>query len=235
MYRIINKILLILILAFLLQSGCAWENLPEGDETEKDLRMTITFRVQGQLDPNLFYFIVFNFSGDPSKKPKPDFEDEERGLNWDAYYMYGNPRLEGHDFYRGLGIGQTKDGTPYLDLRPVQSKKLTEFVTTSYPPVKTIPVGNQIVLELDFGKTKPPPSVNMNMMVSSLPIDRVDNPDDGYDALVYDSFKFDGITLNLGGTKTDFHEQETPMEDEENIGENPPPNANIIFWRVQIL
>jgi hypothetical protein len=217
----------------LLQAGCAWENIDEGD-TDDDFRMQIELRVKGSIDPNLFYFIVFNFSGDKDQKPIPDFEDEERGLYWDAYYMYGNPRLTGHNFYRGIA-GTAKDGNPKLDKRPAPSNELWEFVPTSKPTVGTSPTGNSIMLELDFGLNKPPSIVNMNMMVSSLPFDRVDNPDDPYDALIYDSFLFDGVTLNIGGSTKDFHEQDFKVEQDENIGENPPPNADITFWRVLVI
>jgi len=232
MLNYICKYLIILVLLPFILGGCAWENI-EG-EVEQNLRLRIEMQVQGTIDPNLFYFIVFNFSGDANQKPVPDFEDDERGLYWDAYYMYGNPRGTGWDFYRALA-GTAKDGNPRLDKRPTPSDYLFEFVPTSQPTPGTTPSGNKLILELDFGTMDTPAKVNMNMMVSSLPFDRVDNPDDPYDALIYDSFLFDGVTLNLNGNVKDFHEEDFKVEQEENIGENPPPNANITFWRVRIL
>ena len=234
MYKFTFTILLILILPGI-SNGCAWENIPE-EGGEKDFRVRISMRVQGQIDPNLFYFFVFNFSGNQSKKPKPDFEHEERGMYWQAYYMYGNPRLEGHDFYRGVA-GKTKDGRNRLSLRPIPSNEMFEFVPTSVPKPGSTPSGNTISLELDFGKYEDVPSrINLNMMVSSLPFDRIDNPvDDLWEAFVYDSFLFEGVTLNITGYKTDFHEQDFKVEVEENLGENPPPNASIVFWRVLLL
>lgn len=230
----ITRPLYILVLLSLLAGGCAWENLPE-EGVQKDFRLKITMRVQGTIDKNLFYFMVFNFSGDTSKKPKPEFEDDERGMYWDAYYMYGNPRLTGNDFYRAVA-GTTQQGYNRLDLRPIASYEMVEFVPSSSPKPGTVPQNlNSIVLELDFGKITPPNKINLNMMVSSLPFDRIDNPDDQWDATIYDSFLFEGVTLNLSGSDTDFNEEEYKVEDDENIGENPPPNANIIFWRVQIL
>jgi len=236
MLKNININLSILILFLLFPAGCAWENIPEGNQ-EKPLRVRITMDVQGKIDANLFYFIVFNFSGDTKQMPKPDFEGDERGKYWDAYYMYGNPRLTGNDFYRGVA-GKTKSGENRLDKRPIPSAYMNEFVSTSSPtPGGPPPSTSQIKLELDFGvvdmdKFK---SINMNMMVSSLPFDRIDNPDDQYDAFVYDNFEDNGVTLPLSGGKTDFNEEEYKKETQENIGENPPPNANIIDWRLLIL
>lgn len=231
MLKIIN--LLIIILLVLLLTGCAWENLPEEGVTP-DFRIRITLRVQGSINKDLFYFIVFNFSGIPDNKPEPYFEDDERGSHWDAYYMYGNPQMTGLDYWRAVA-GTTQKGYNRLDLRPIPSNEMIEFVPTSIPVPGVSPTGNKLVLELDFGKLKPPKSINMNMMVASLPFDRIDNPDDQWDAMIYDSFLFDGVTLNLGGSETDFHEHDFKVEEEENIGENPPPDANIIFWRVEKL
>ncbi len=223
-------------------AGCAWENIPEEGETP-ELRLRITMEVQGQIDPNLFYFIVvnfqsvegWNFSGTKGF-PQPDFEGDERGLNWDVYYMYGNPRLTGNDFYRGIG-GTTPSGVSRFNFRPSPSSDLFEYVPSSIPSQGNIPSGNQIRLDLDFGKVDPKTlgTVNLNMMVASLPFDRTDNPDDQYDALVYDSFLDGGVSLSFSSGTTDFNEQDQPQEQQENIGENPPPNANIVFWRVQIL
>jgi hypothetical protein len=227
------------------QGGCAWENLPP-EGVKKDFRVSIILRVQGSIDPNLFYFIVFNFSGLAAQRPEPQFEDEKRGLYWDAYYLYGNPRNTGHDFYRAIA-GTTKGGQNKLDLRPLRSKDMVEFVPAeSWPPRYEMPSGNEIRLELDFGAPldelidPPPTSINLNMMVASLPFDRVDNPDDEWDALIYDSFNWQGlgaVTIHLTGGKTDFSEYDTQYKAEEieNIGENPPANANIVFWRLHIL
>ena len=236
MLKISYIYLSILILLAALMTGCAWENIPEGPEV-KPLRIRITMDVQGKIDPNVFYFFVFNFSGDSKQMPKPEFEGDLRAKFWDAYYMYGNPRLTGHDFYRGIG-GKTKTGANRLDRRPTPSNYLTEFISTSSPtPGAPPPSTNRIKLELDFGvvdmtKYK---SVNMNMMSSSLPLDRIDNPDDQYDAFIYDNFLDNGVTLVLSSGKTDFNEQEYQKEQDENIGEHPPANANIIDWRVLIL
>jgi len=228
MLKIIN--MLIIMHLVLLLTGCAWENLPEEGYTP-DLRIRIILRVQGQIDPGIFYFIVFNFSGDPAKKPKPEFEDDERGLYWDAYYMYGNPRMTGLDYWKAVA-GTTKKGYNRLDLRPTPSYDMVEFVTSTVPKPGITPTSNKLVLDLDFGKLKPPNSINMNMMVASLPFDRIDNPDDIWDAVIYDSFLLEGVTLNLGGNETDFNEEDFRVEEQENIGENPPPNANIISWQV---
>jgi hypothetical protein len=230
--KTITTLLIILsLLPFL--TGCAWENLPEEGVTP-DLRLRITMSVQGTLDPTHFYFFVFNFSGIPDNKPKPKFEDDERGLHWDAYYMYGNPQLTGLDYWRGVA-GITKAGYNRLDLRPIPSYSMFEYVSISVPKPGVTPTGDQLVLELDFGKRKAPNTINMNMMVSNLPFDRIDNPDDLYDATIFDSFLFDGVTLNLAGSDTIFREEEFKVEEQENIGENPSPNDNIVSWKVQLL
>ena len=232
MYRYTLFILVIVVL-FLI--SCAWENVPIGGEPD-NLRVQITMELQGQIDKTLFYFFVFNFSGNPDKKPEPEFEDDKRGLNWDVYYMYGNPRLSGYDFWRGMR-GITEAGTQALDDRPIPSQEMFEFVPTSRPTPLNDPSGKKITLELDFGNlpTDKYKSINMNMMVSSLPFDRIDNPDDLFDAFIYDSFLFDGVTIVLDGNKIDFNDTEFQVEVEENIGENPPPNANIVDWRLLIL
>ena len=75
----LKKLIPILCLIVLsLNIGCAWENLPEG-EVEVQKIIQVTMRLGGAMHEDLFYYIIFNVSGDPDNKPYSVFEGDDRG------------------------------------------------------------------------------------------------------------------------------------------------------------
>jgi hypothetical protein len=226
--------------------------------------------MESSLDPNSYYFIVLNFSGDPAKLPLADFDGLDRGRNWDIYYVYGKPGDEPYgpnadplDFYKGEG-GTTSTGGELpietdpkkrrkdpqkpassqtkLDLKPTILRDKIEFLDariTSSPIIDGGPpiASNTIYLKLNF-KTLPafPPIVNMNMIVSSLGIDVLSNdPNDDFEAVVWDSFEGKGVNLEITKFK-EFREGEGfTVEVTDAFIANRSSSQNIVSWSVKLI
>lgn len=207
--------------------SCAWENLPEGVQ-EKQRIIEVTMKTGGAMRPDLFYYIVFNLSGDPSKKPYSIFEGEDRGKYWSVYYMWGKPPYKNLGLYRGFG-GKGKDGKNLVDNPPLDRSLLHELTTG------TSVSGDRMTLRIDLSKLAIPASItsiNMNMIVCNQAIDADSRVDYQYAPYVFDSFYDRGITIPLTGVGDYWDEANNPQERLPNEHENSaPPEANITDWR----
>ncbi len=226
MYRILA--LNLCILCLLLIVGCAWENLPEG-EVEEEFIVEVTMRLEGPKLPNLFYYIVFNLSGDSARKPYSVFSGEDRGRYWNIYYMYGEPPFRDPDLYRGYG-GTLPDGTELIDGRPLESQKLNEVLIQNT-------TGDHITLRINLSDLDlPSQEINMNMIVCNQAIDAESQIEYEWEPLVWDSFKDRGITMNLGGIADYWNEFNEQMEDQPNEREeSAAPGADIKSWSFKII
>ena len=256
------------ILMALLPLGCAWENVAPGEGATNRI-WEIRMVMEEAVNTSMYYYIVFNFTGDPVKIPVATFDGLDRGQYWDLYYLYGRPgdypdgpNLKPLDFYQGEGGTQTTGGELPVDTDPQKRRKdpqkpastqnkldiLPELLTnqpeyltatiTSSPIIDGGPpiANNTIYLRLNFRSfPKFPSIVNMNMIISSLGIDLLSNdPNDDYDALVWDSFEGKGISLNID-QHDDFREGEGfTVEVTDAFVPGRPPSANIVSWSVTI-
>jgi hypothetical protein len=212
-------------------AGCAWENLPEG-ETEEQLIVEVTMRMAGAMRPELFYYIVFNITGDPEKKPYSVFEGEDRGKYWNVYYMWGTPPFEETGLWRGLG-GTNAEGENRIDIPPTEQAYLTELRPG------TTQEGDHLTLRIDLSDIGYDfTSINMNMIVCNQAIDAESRLEYQYDPLVYDSFFARGITINLDGTE-DYWDENQPTNAQEiypnEREDDAPPEADIVYWRFVIV
>ena len=211
-------------------SGCAWSN--EEDLTQpKNTVIQITMRLGGAIRNDLFYYFVFNLSGDPLKKPYSVFDNtSDRGKYWSVYYMYGTPPRKETGIYRGFG-GTNKQGKPRIDNPPLEQDYLSELL-----PINNIQ-GNQFILRIDLGK-RSLKKINMNMIVCNQAIDAESRLEYEYDAYVYDSFYDHGLTLDLTGYTLTWNESQTQYSQETISNEHEdvaPPEANIVDWQFTIL
>ncbi len=227
-YTLILYILPLLI-AF---NGCAWENLPEGEvANEKIIR--VNMRMEGPMHEELYYYIVFNLSGDPERKPYSLFMGEDRGKYWSVYYMYGQPPFRDRDIYRGFG-GTTTEGANRVDGRPTESRDLNEILSSNTQ-------GDQFTLELnltEFGLI--PDLININMIVCNQAIDLESKLEYEWDPYVYDSFWERGISINMnsndlwwGEANPDFQMEQDTQSNEHEL--SAPPEADIISWYFQVV
>jgi len=229
--RYTYTILLITSLSYLLTS-CAWENLPEG-EVKKQRIVQVTMRLGGAMRPDLFYYIVFNLSGDPNKKPYSVFEGEDRGKYWTVYYMWGTPPHRDTDLYRGFG-GKSKSGSNLIDKPPIPRRDLIELLPG------TVVEGDHMTLVINLTDLPFPETgnviVNMNMIVCNQAIDAVSRIEYEYEPYVFDSFLNRGISMTLTSVADywdEFHNQQEHIPNEhEDVA---PPEANIVDWRFQIV
>jgi hypothetical protein len=213
-------------------NSCAWENLPAGGEEVPTRIVRVMMRLGGPIRNDLFYYIVFNLSGDPTKKPYSIFDGEDRGKYWTVYYMYGQPPLRDLDLYRGFG-GKTKDGDYRIDQRPTQRYDLNELMDG------TTISGDQITLVInltEFGFI--PNNINMNMIVCNQAIDLESKFEYEWDPYVFDSFYERGITIDLnsidpwwGESNYEDKMEVFPNENEETA----PPGADIIDWYFTVI
>jgi hypothetical protein len=218
------------MMALCVPMGCAWENLPEGGvKTEQVVR--VTMRLGGSMDPKYFYYIVFNLSGNPAKKPYSVFDGLDRGRNWSIYYVWGTPPYRDTDVYRGLGsIGASRKRR--IDEPPVEMNLLNELLPGSVVEGDHMTLRIRISdLGVDLG------SINMNMIVCNQAIDGESRLYYTYDPYVFDSFYERGITMNLKGTEDLWDEVQIENQQESTPNEHEltaPPETNIIGWRFQI-
>ena len=229
LFKLIAPILYILIAIQF--SGCAWENLPEG-ETEEQLIIEVTMRMAGAMHPDLFYYIVFNVTGDSDKKPYSVFDGEDRGKYWNIYYMWGRPPYEDTGLWRGLG-GKGIGGNDLIDNFPTEEGYLTELRSG------TTQEGDHLTLRIDLSDIGYEfTSINMNMIVCNQAIDADSRLEYEYDPLVYDSFFSRGITINLAGTE-DYWDENQPTNAQEIYSnereDDAPPEADIVYWSFVIV
>lgn len=229
LYKLFLPILYILIT--IPYSGCAWENLPEGEE-EEQLIVEVTMRMAGAMRPDLFYYVVFNLTGDPDKKPYSVFDGEDRGRNWNVYYMWGTPPYEDTGLWRGVG-GKDNEGNDRVDNFPTEEAFLNELLpgTTQEGDHLTLRIN---LSDFDYQFT----SLNMNMIVCNQAIDAESRLEYEYDPWVYDSFYARGITINLTGSET-YWDENQPTNEQEAISnereDSAPPEADIVYWRFVIV
>ncbi|MFH1677087.1 MAG: hypothetical protein ABIC40_08680 [bacterium] len=226
MYKFSTLILPILLLFTV--ASCAWSNEDDPNQT-KNTVIQVTMRLGGAIRNDLFYYFVFNISGDPLKKPYSVFDDsEDRGKYWSVYYMYGTPPRRPTGIYRGRG-GTTKQGVSRIDNPPLEQAYLSELL-----PINNIQ-GNQFILRIDLGQVSLK-NINMNMIVCNQAIDADSRLEYEYDAYVYDSFYDRGLTLNLTGNILLWNEAQYSQELISNEHEDvAPPEANIVDWQFNVL
>ncbi len=224
-------VIILYILALIPMCGCAWENLPEGEVEEKKI-IQVTMRLGGKMRSDLFYYIVFNLSGDPDKKPYSVFDGEDRGKNWTVYYMWGTPPFEPTGLYRGFGC-KGISGNDLIDNFPDKE----DFINELLPGTNVS--GDSMTLRIDM--TNLPLTsgyINLNMIVCNQAIDAQSKFEYEYDPYVFDSFYERGITMNLLGYETFWSEQQSENAQEEfpnEQEETAPPEADIINWRFQVI
>ena len=224
--------LILYIVAVLFSSGCAWENLPQGQQEKKRI-IQVTMSVGGNMNPNLFYYIVLNLSGDSNKKPLSVFDGADRGKYWMVYYMYGTPPRRPTGLYRGFG-GIGKNGGDLIDIQPRSQEYLLELGPG------TVVTGDHMTLSLDLSKLLKPTvtsvNVNLNMIVCNQAIDAQSRLEYEYDPYVYDSFLNGGITLNIPSELRIWNEHSNSMETIPNEHETTArPEADIRDWLVQVI
>lgn len=231
MLKKIAIILYIFVLTMMV-AGCAWENLPIDGEEVQTRYIRVNMRLGGPMNPEYYYYIVFNLSGDTDKKPYTIFDGEDRGKYWTVYYMYGQPPNRVLDLYRGFG-GTSPDGDYRVDDRPTQRYDLNEVKDG------TNIGGDQITLVVDltdFGLI--PDSINLNMIVCTQAIDLESKYEYEWDPYVFDSFYERGITISLNSVDPWWGEanyedklEVFPNENEETA----PPGADIIDWYFTVI
>ncbi|MFH1514261.1 MAG: hypothetical protein ABIG42_02250 [bacterium] len=262
------RVLILTFILSILSVGCAWENI---DPTVNDENRfwEIQMVMEGGINTNLYYIIVFNFSGDENQKPLAALSGEDRGKFWDVYYMYGKPgdrpeiATEPLDFYKGLGANvksggilpiatdekkRRKDPTkPVSDINPLDElpdlfREQLEYIDArviSSPIVEggpSIP-NNTIYMKFNWrGFPQFPEIVNINMIVSSLGVDELsNNPDWDIEAIVWDSFAYNGVSIDINDREVYLEEEylvEVPAADQ--IVPGRPPSANIVDWSLKI-
>jgi len=129
-----------------------------------------------------------------------------------------------------------------LDTKPTLLSDKIEFLNAGITSSPIIDGGspianNTIFLRLNFKELPAFPAiVNMNMIVSSLGIDVLSNdPNDDYEALVWDSFEGKGISLRIHEHK-EFREGEGfTVEVTDGFVPNKTPSKNIISWSVELV
>jgi hypothetical protein len=222
-------IYLLLILLVIPQTGCAYDNLPKGEQENQTI-IQVTMRLGGAKREDYFYYIVFNLSGDPEKKPRPIFDGEDRGKNWSVYYVWGWPPDHELGIYRGYG-GEGVNGGNLIDVFPIEEAFLNELLPG------TNANGDQFTLRIDL--TDVPLAsgiINMNMIVCNQAIDAESQFEYEFDPYVFDSFYNYGISININGTADFWNEVHNPQEDIPNEHEDiAPPEADIIGWHFQIV
>ena len=269
----IIRMLITISLLLLIVTGCAWENVDETEGKQYPI-WEVKMVMEGSINQNLYYIIMFNFSGDENLQPFPEIDGEDRGRNWDVYYMYGKPgdrpevAPEPLGFYKGEGGIDAEQALPIvtdpkkrrkdptkpvpdenpLDILPEKfNNTILEFldakITSS--PIESggaaVP-NNTLYLRFNwngFAEFPFPPKVNMNMMVSSLGVDKLSfDPNWDIEVVIWDSFWDNGkhgVTLPLTEFQ-EFIEEEYPVEviDEYVEGHDGFKAANIVDWSVKI-
>jgi len=214
-----------------LNIGCAWENLPEGEVIDQKI-IQVTMKLGGAMHEDLFYYIVFNLSGDLGKKPYSIFDGEDRGKYWTVYYMYGAPPYRDRGLYRGLG-GISLSGNVLIDQFP----KTQDFATELLPGTNV--QGDSMTLKIDL--TELPlvsDIVNLNMIVCNQAIDAESKFEYEYEPYVFDSFMDRGLSIDIGGHDSywseameEYKQELFPNEHEDTA----PPEADIIHWNFQVI
>jgi len=71
--------------------GCARDVTGSATVEPFPSQLTMAFRVRGEIDPTVWYYMVFNFTAAPSTEaavnPMDFISDENRGRNWELYVM----------------------------------------------------------------------------------------------------------------------------------------------------
>ena len=269
---ILRLLISISLLLFIL-TGCAWENVDESETAQYPI-WEVRMVMEGSLNANLYYIIAFNFSGDETLMPFPEIDGEDRGRNWDVYYMYGKPgdrpevATKPLGFYKGIGSLSKENALPIvtspkkrrqdptkpvsdenpLDILPIEfDSRVLEFLNAGImsSPIEeggaSVP-NNTVYIRFNwkgFSEFPFPPKVNMNMMVSSLGVDKLSfDPNWDIDVVIWDSFWDNGkIGVTLPITEhQEFTEKDYPVEvqDEYVEGFDGFKAANIVDWSVTI-
>lgn len=230
MSRKLIQIFTIILLVF--NCGCAWENLPEeGNDDPKPQRVIqVKMQLGGAKREDIFYYIVFNLSGDPANKPLPIFDGEDRGKNWTVYYMYGKPPNRDLGLYRGYG-GEGTGGSNLIDSQPLEAAYLNELMEG------TSTSGDQITIRIDLTEIPIGNGIfNLNMIVCNQAIDAESQIEYEFDPYVVDAFLDGGVSIDFFGTADLWNETYNPQEEIPNEHEDvAPPGADIINWNFRII
>jgi hypothetical protein len=212
--------------------GCAYANINKDAPSEPKPQRVIQIKMQlgGAKREDIFYYIVFNLSGDAAKKPMPIFDGTDRGKNWTVYYVWGKPPNRDLGLYRGYG-GEGVSGGNLVDNAPTEQAFLNELMEG------TNTAGDQITLRIDL--TKIPIGngiINMNMIVCNQAIDAESQIEYEYPPYVVDAFFDGGISIDFFGTADTWNETYNPQEEDSNEHEDgAPPGADIVDWNFRII
>jgi hypothetical protein len=222
---------ILIILVALIVPGCAWENLPsETQDVTPQRVIQVRMQLGGAKREDLFYYIVFNLSGDPAKKPLAIFDGVDRGKNWTVYYMWGKPPNRNLGLYRGYG-GEGTGGSNLIDQIPVEQAFLNELMEG------TSVTGDQMTLRIDLTNIAIGNGIfNLNMIVCNQAIDAESQFEYEYDPYIVDSFYDGGISIDFFGNADTWNETYNPQEEIPNEHEDiAPPEADIIDWSFRII
>lgn len=163
--------------------GCARDAIKGAPELAQSIRISATFAER--LEPDVFYFFVFNFSNafDPqaSLRPEPNVSGPDRGRNWEMYIVFHH--------YGGFSgptwqarAKRPGEGAFWVDEVALSLQQQFYFISASAS-------GTTITIELDplelVGPDNSTPSrFILDIMTADTGIDKDTNPDDI--GLVYD-------------------------------------------------
>jgi hypothetical protein len=219
-----KKIALIAALISLLVSGCA--RYPTSPSHITGKRLVITLTVAGEINPNYFYFVAFDISGQPTPGPLPVI-GAPWGNGWgtgaiSSYVVYNQLQPQG-----GYGLYQIPPGTNLLGkvylgpplssvTPPAGSNKLQFTIDLGQLATDTIPVDSIDTININFITT------------DILPL----SPD--YSGpKYYDGLGSTGTSYITISAKTN-QRYSNSQNDIEPEGDCPIPDLDIIDWSVEV-
>jgi hypothetical protein len=224
--RAARPALLLFGLALLAAQGCA--RVPDevtGDQVRR--RLTVSFSVAGQVNPQYFYFIAIDADGNPSSGPVPV-----------VTAPFGNGWVTGSvthyvEFHLGVfGVFRFVPDTNLLVADSLGSP--FEFNQPQQPP------GNRISATLDVDRTL---GTDVNLInLNIITTDRIDIDPTFTGTKIFDALGASGnqfLTLPLNVTQT-FTNAQSP--DPETAGDLPPASSqgvdfsalDITDWTIQV-
>lgn len=233
------KRLAILFVAVLLFSiACARDSLKKHQqEQSQPLEMRIRLNFKGQIDPNQYYFIVFNILAQsennlPNEEPKPVVSGLDRARNWTDYIVYTNSDGDVFDMF-------FKRKTNLSDLTPEQFNTIpSPLETTSFNFFISKEVsGSSISVVIDLNRfldrdgdgVRDIGGFLVNFFTATTGVDVVSNPSDL--GLTYDALN-EGllVTADRGFNKNETNTRKETPETEL----NPPASVDLASWSIEI-